>query len=184
MNKLRMLTWRDYPGLLKWTHCNHKGLCNVKMDTGSQSHKAIRRCYAPGLKDGGREQLPEAGPSLLLERAHQTLKTQIKKLQENEFKYSSPHHVLQHAQFVINILNVDSEGNSPMYRHWNPDLTKPKALVKWRDLLTGAWKGPDVLLTQGRGYACIFPQDADSPVWIPDRLVRPYVSPPAISASS
>ncbi|XP_014396142.1 PREDICTED: endogenous retrovirus group K member 6 Pol protein-like [Myotis brandtii] len=66
----------------------------------------------------------------IVERAHQTLKTQIKKLQENEFKYSSPHHVLQHTLFVINILNVDSEENSPMYRHWNPDLTKPKALVK------------------------------------------------------
>lgn len=41
-----------------------------------------------------------------------------------------------------------------------------------KDLLTGAWKGPDPLITSGRGYACVFPQDADSPVWIPDQLVR------------
>ncbi|ERE66315.1 putative N-acetyltransferase CML2-like protein [Cricetulus griseus] len=34
-------------------------------------------------------------------------------------------------------------------------------------------QGPDVLITSGRGYACVFPQDADSPIWIPDRLVRP-----------
>lgn len=28
-----------------------------------------------------------------------------------------------------------------------------------------------MLLTCGRGYACIFPQDTDSPIWIPDRLI-------------
>lgn len=38
--------------------------------------------------------------------------------------------------------------------------------------LTGQWKGPDVLLTSGRGYACVFPQDAETPLWIPDRLIR------------
>ena len=39
--------------------------------------------------------------------------------------------------------------------------------------LSGQWKGPDVLITSGRGYAYVFPQDADSPIWIPDRLVQP-----------
>ena len=38
--------------------------------------------------------------------------------------------------------------------------------------LTGQWKGPDVLLTSGRGDACVFPQDAETPLWIPDRLIR------------
>lgn len=33
-------------------------------------------------------------------------------------------------------------------------------------------EGPDPLLTSSRGYACIFPQDADSPIWIPDRLIH------------
>ena len=45
-------------------------------------------------------------------------------------------------------------------------------MVKWKDLLTGEWKGPDVLLTCRRGYACVFPQDSTSSVWIPDILVR------------
>ena len=44
-------------------------------------------------------------------------------------------------------------------------------MVKWKDLLTGEWKGPDVLLTCRRGYACVFPQDSTSSVWIPDRLI-------------
>ena len=39
----------------------------------------------------------------IVERAHQTLKIQIQKLKEGEFKYSSPHQILQHALFIINI---------------------------------------------------------------------------------
>lgn len=70
-----------------------------------------------------------------------------------------------------------------MYKHWNPDLCQPRALVKWKDLLTGTWKGPDILLTQGRGYVCIFPQDADTPICTPDRLIWPYVSSPIAAAS-
>lgn len=59
-----------------------------------------------------------------------------------------------------------------MEKHWNPNLADPKPLVKWKGLLTGQWKGPDVLITCGRGYACIFPLDSDTPVWVPDRLFR------------
>ena len=58
--------------------------------------------------------------------------------------------------------------------------TKP--LVKWKDLLSGQWKGPDPLLTSGRGCACIFPQDADSPIYIRDRLIR-HVAVPQTSSS-
>lgn len=59
-----------------------------------------------------------------------------------------------------------------MYKHWNPNLCQSKALVKWKDLLTGTWKGSNILSTQGRGHACIFPQDAPGPRWLPERLVR------------
>ena len=44
----------------------------------------------------------------IVERAHQTLKSQIAKLRQGEFKYSSPYHVLNHALFVINHLHVDT----------------------------------------------------------------------------
>ena len=53
----------------------------------------------------------------IVERAHQTLKIQIQKLKEGEFKYSSPHQILQHALFVINILNTDLAGTTAMLRH-------------------------------------------------------------------
>nr|5D7U_A Chain A, Pr160 [Mouse mammary tumor virus]5D7U_B Chain B, Pr160 [Mouse mammary tumor virus] len=55
-----------------------------------------------------------------------------------------------------------------------PGSADPKPMVMWKDLLTGSWKGPDVLITAGRGYACVFPQDAESPIWVPDRFIRPF----------
>lgn len=45
-------------------------------------------------------------------------------------------------------------------------------MVKWNDVLTNRWKGPSVLLLTGRGYACVFTEDEDSPIWIPDWLFR------------
>ena len=108
----------------------------------------------------------------MVERVHQTLKNQIAKLRQGEFKYSSPHHVLHHALFVINHLNVDTQGQTAMLRHWVLEGATAQPLVRWKDLLTREWKGPDVLLSCGRGYACVFPQDSTSPVWIPDRLIQ------------
>ena len=105
------------------------------------------------------------------------------KLKEGEFKYSSPHQILQHALFVINILNTDPVGTTAMLRHWCLEQLNAKPLVKWKDLLSGQWKGPDQLLTSGRGYACVFPQDADSPIWVPDRLIH-HVSAPQIPDST
>ena len=86
--------------------------------------------------------------------------------------YSSPHHVLNHALFVINHLNVYTQGQAAMKRHWTPEGIVTRPLMKWKDLLTGEWRGRDMLLTCGRGYACVFPQDSTSPVWIPDRLTH------------
>ena len=120
----------------------------------------------------------------IVERAHQTLKIQIQKLKEGESKYSFPHQILQHALSVINILNADSAGTTAMLCHWCPEQLNAKPLVKWKDLLSGLWKGPDPLLTSGRGYACIFPQDADSPIWIPDRLIHHVTAPQASGPSA
>ena len=72
-----------------------------------------------------------------MERAHQILKIQIQKLKEGEFKYSSSHQILQHAFFVINILNTDSAGTTATLHHWCPEELNAKPLVKWKDLLSG-----------------------------------------------
>lgn len=113
----------------------------------------------------------------IIERTHQTLKTQIERFQKTS-QYFSPHHMLSHALFVINHLNLDEKGFSHAWKHWDRESLKtPLPLVMWKDLLTGSWQGPDVLITSGRGYACVFPQDADSPVWIPNKLVKPVSQP-------
>lgn len=120
----------------------------------------------------------------IVERSNQILKTQISKLQQTEFKHSSPQYILNHALFVLNHLNLDQNGESSFSRHCSHIGSSPKPLVKWKDVLTGQWKGPDFLLTSGRGYACVFPQDSDSPIWIPDRLIRHHVQPSSTPGAS
>ena len=71
----------------------------------------------------------------IVERVHQTLKNQIAKLRQGEFK--SPHHVLHQALFVINHLNVDTQGQTAMIRHWIPEGATTQPLVKWKDLVSG-----------------------------------------------
>ena len=44
--------------------------------------------------------------------------------------------------------------------------------VKWKNLADGTWYGPDPVLVWGRGAVCVFPQDTDSPIWVPECLVH------------
>ena len=55
--------------------------------------------------------------------------------------------------------------------HWQPSYPG-KPLVKWKNLANGTWCGPDQVLIWGRGAVCVFPQDAELPIWVPERLVR------------
>ena len=71
-----------------------------------------------------------------------------------------------------------------MLHHLCPEQQNVKPLVKWKDLLSSQWKGPDPLLTGGQGCACIFLQDADLPIWIPDRLIRHVTVPQAPGSST
>lgn len=107
----------------------------------------------------------------IIKRAHLTLKNQIYKIKKGELEYKSPHSLLAHAIYILNFLQVDADGHSTAEKLWNP---KPKSqpLVIWKDPLTGALNGPDPVLMWGRGYVCVFPTDADSPRWLPERCVR------------
>ena len=50
---------------------------------------------------------------------------------------------------MLNNLNADQAGLTAMFRPWNPEQKDMKPLVKWKDLLSGLWKGHDPLLTSG-----------------------------------
>ncbi|CAD7666625.1 unnamed protein product [Nyctereutes procyonoides] len=111
----------------------------------------------------------------IIERAHLTLKTTLQKLKKGEImagkmKYS-PHMHLDLAIFILNFLIVHDDGYTPSEKHWGKN-TDPPLMAKWKDPMTGQWKGPDPLLRQGRGYACIFPQDEEAPRWVPAKFVR------------
>ena len=71
-----------------------------------------------------------------------------------------------------------------MLHHLCPEQQNVKPLVKWKDLLPSQWKGPDPLLTGGQGCACIFLQDADLPIWIPDRVIHHVAVPQAPGSST
>ena len=66
----------------------------------------------------------------IVERAHQTLKSQVAKLRQGELKYSSPHHGLHHALLVITHFNMDTQGQTAMMRHWTPEGATTQPLVK------------------------------------------------------
>lgn len=44
------------------------------------------------------------------------------------------------------------------------------AEVKWKDVLTGEWCGPDPVISRSRGAVCVFPQNQENPIWVPERL--------------
>ncbi|CAD7673218.1 unnamed protein product [Nyctereutes procyonoides] len=111
----------------------------------------------------------------IIERAHLTLKNTLQKLKKGEImagkmKYS-PHMHLDLAIFILNFLIVHDDGYTPSEKLWGKN-TDPPLMAEWKDPMTGQWKGPDPLLRQGRGYACIFPQDEEAPRWVPAKFVR------------
>lgn len=84
----------------------------------------------------------------------------------------SPSGRLHLALITLNLFTCDADGKTPMELHWCQNKTKENGLVKWKDPESGLWKGPDPLLTFGRGYACIFPENLSKPVWIPARKIK------------
>lgn len=66
---------------------------------------------------------------------------------------------------------MDTDGRSAADRHVTPSpITKEH--VRWKDVLSNQWKGPDPVLVRSRGAVCVFPQDQENPIWIPARLTR------------
>lgn len=108
----------------------------------------------------------------VVERAHSSLKNQLKKIKKGELYPLSPQNSLKHALFILNFLILDAHGRSAADRFWHPSTSQHYALVRWKDPLTGSWNGPDPVLIWGRGHVYVFPQDEDGPRCLPERLVR------------
>ena len=107
----------------------------------------------------------------IVERAHCTLKECLQKQKGGIGHGWTPKERLSLALFTINLLNLDAQGRSAADRHQDPH-DPAKGMVKWKDILTGPWYGPDPVLTWARGSVCVFPQDQQDLVWVPEHLTR------------
>lgn len=83
----------------------------------------------------------------------------------------APRVAIAMALFTLNFLNLDESGENAAERH-STEPTRPKEMVKWKDVLTNQWKGPDPILIRSRGAVCVFPQNEENPFWVPERLTR------------
>ena len=102
----------------------------------------------------------------IVERAHRTLKELLQKQKGGIANGRPPKEQLSSALFTLNFLILDKHGHSAADRH---AMTSPifKQDVKWKDVLTGKWYGPDPIISRSRGAVCVFPQDQ-----VPERLTQ------------
>lgn len=109
----------------------------------------------------------------IIERAHRTLKSYLIKQRRGIMIElpPTPRVATALALFTLNFLNLDEAGQTAAERHCS-EPKRTKELVKWKDVLTNEWKGPDPVLIRSRGAVCVFPQDNENPIWIPGRLTR------------
>ena len=107
----------------------------------------------------------------VIERTHLTFKTTLQKIQKGGIgeEYHTPTDLTNLTTFILNFLTLDKDGVSAAERHWGQKKMH-QSMVKWKDVLTGSWKGPDPVLRWHRGSLCVFPQDAPTPLWVPERL--------------
>lgn len=110
----------------------------------------------------------------VVERAHATLKALLIKQKGGvgaTLYPKSPKHQLALVTYIFNFLILDLDGHSAAERH-TVGAGPCKDWVMWKDVLTKQWMGPHPVLRRTRGAVCVFPQDSDGPVWVPERLTR------------
>ncbi|KAL6030645.1 hypothetical protein STEG23_032730 [Scotinomys teguina] len=107
----------------------------------------------------------------IVERANRSLKELLHKQKGGIAEGYPPKNRLSLALYTLNFLNLNDKGVSAASRHSNfmPSLYSD---VKWKDVLNNQWHGPDPVISRSRGAVCVFPQDQENPIWIPERLTR------------
>jgi hypothetical protein len=78
------------------------------------------------------------------------------------------------APFTFSFLNCSESGFTPMEKHWEHRNKQHLPQALWKDVMTGAWQGPSPVLLWGQGHACVFPEGAESPIWVPSWFVKMY----------
>lgn len=91
----------------------------------------------------------------IVERVHRTLKELIQKQKEGIARGQTPKEQLSLALSTLNVLILDVHGRSAADRH---AATTPitNAEVKWKDVLTDEWRGPDPVISRSMGSDLCF----------------------------
>ncbi|KAL6093677.1 hypothetical protein STEG23_008991 [Scotinomys teguina] len=110
----------------------------------------------------------------IVERAHSTLKMFLQKIKESEMleEDKGPNTQISFILCILNFLMVDAKGFTASQCHFEGPAPM-KAMVHWKDLAIGIWQQPAPVLARVRGAVCVFPTDAERPMWLPERCVRP-----------
>lgn len=112
----------------------------------------------------------------IIERRHQDLKRLVSILKkEGEL---SPHDALMKACYVLNWKNPvgPDPGAIPMQTHLRGnlhDFSQHQVQVLVWNPDTEQWEGPHVLLTWGKGYACVV--IGQQTRWVPAKWVKPWI---------
>ena len=72
--------------------------------------------------------------------------------------------------FTLNFLNIDEQGHTAADHHCS-EPNRSREMIKWKDILTGKWRGPDPILIRSRVVICVFPQEEDNPLCVPGCLI-------------
>ncbi len=106
-----------------------------------------------------------------MERAHRSLKQCLTKQKGGIGYDQTAKNRLSLALYTINFLHLDNNNRSAAERH-TAEVPCHFDDVKWKDVLSNSWRGPDPVIARSRGAVCVFPQDQLEPIWVPERLTR------------
>ena len=72
--------------------------------------------------------------------------------------------------FTLNFLNIDEQGHTAADRHCS-EPNRSREIIKWKVVLTGKCRGLHPILIRSKGVICVFPQEEDNPLWVPECLI-------------
>jgi hypothetical protein len=105
-----------------------------------------------------------------VELAHQTIKLQLQRQKEKDSSLATQ---INKAIFTLNFfLNCSESGLTPAEKQWEQHNKKHLPQVLYKDVMTGAWQCPSPVLLSGQGHACVFPECAENPVWVPSWVMK------------
>ena len=72
--------------------------------------------------------------------------------------------------FTLNFLNIDEQGHTAADHHCS-EPNRSREIIKWKVVLTGKCRGLHPILIRSKGVICVFPQEEDNPLWVPECLI-------------